>query len=622
MHLNTRHKSSVTTCFFFTILLAMSNEKIPLRKDVPAEHKWDLTQLYKTESDWEADLARIPSFTEKFVAFKGKLSESSDTLLAALKADDELSLLVEKVYHYASLMNEADQSESSNQERYNKVMMAYTQMSSQCSFFTPELLAIDDATINQWIEKPEFKDYKISIQKTLHAKPHILSEKEERLMALQSESGQTASNVFSLLNDVDMDFGTVTEDGKEKPLTHSTWSNFLESQDRNVRQEAYTKFYDVFEKHANTLAALYAGSVNNDIFYARARGYKSSLDSALYGDKVPESVYRNLIETVHKNLPDLHRYYKLRKKILGIDELRHWDVYVPLVKTVKSHVTYEESVEICRNALAVLGKEYTDTLCGGLLGGWCDRYENKGKHSGAFSSGCYEGYPYILLNYDEDTLRDVYTMAHEGGHSMHSWYSVHNNPFSCYDYTIFEAEVASTFNEELVFQYMLKNAKDDEMKKYLLAMRASDILATLHRQTMFAEFELKCHESVESGTPLSTEVIRKIYRDLLEQYFGSEMKFEKSSDMEGLRIPHFYSAFYVYKYATGISASLALAKRVTEGGEKEREDYFKFLKSGGSRYPIEALRIAGVDMESTEPVQAALDTFKDLVDQLEKLMAK
>ena len=598
----------------------MSNEKIPLRKDVPQEFKWDLTKLYKTESDWEKDLSKIPEFTKKFVEFKGRLSESSDTLLKALKADDELSLLVEKVYHYASLMNEADQSESENQERYNKVMMAYTQMSSQCSFFTPELLAIDDKKINAWCELPEFADYKISIKKALHAKPHILSEKEERLMALQSESGQTASNVFSLLNDVDMNFGTVTVDGQEKPLTHSTWSNFEENQDREVRKDAYTKFYKVFDSHANTLASLYAGSVNNDIFIARARGYNSSLDAALYGDKVPESVYRNLIETVHKNLPDLHRYYKLRKKVLGVDELRHYDVYVPLVKSVKSHVTYEESVEICRKAMAVLGKEYTDTLCGGLLGGWCDRFENKGKHSGAFSSGCYEGYPYILLNYDEDTLRDVYTMAHEGGHSMHSWYSVHNNHFSCYDYTIFEAEVASTFNEELVFQYLLKNAKDDEMKKYLLAMRANDILATLHRQTMFAEFELKCHESVENGTPLSTESIRKIYRELLEQYFGPEMHFEKESDMEGLRIPHFYNAFYVYKYATGISASLALAKRVTEGGDREREDYFKFLKSGGSRYPIESLKIAGVDMESTEPVQAALDTFRDLVDQLEKLL--
>jgi oligoendopeptidase F len=322
---------------------------------------------------------------------------------------------------------------------------------------------------------------------------------------------------------------------------------------------------------------------------------------------VPQSVYRNLIDTVHKNFGPLRKYYSIRKRALGVQELRHYDVYVPLVKSVQTHTPYEKAVEICREALSPLGKEYTDRLCSGLLNGWADRYENVGKRSGAFSSGCYVGNPYILLNYNEENIRDVFTMAHEGGHSMHSWYSVHNNPFMCYDYTIFEAEVASTFNEELVFEYLLKNAESNDMKKYLLAMRADDILATLHRQTMFAEFEYKTHKMVEDGTPL-------------ELYFGPEMHFESNSDMEGLRIPHFYSAFYVYKYATGISAALALAHRVTNGGDKEREDYFKFLKSGGSRYPIESLKIAGVNMESTEPVQAACDEFKNIVDQLKELL--
>ena len=596
----------------------MKDEKIPLRKDIPAEYKWDLTQLYKTDEEWEADLKKIPLLVKKIASFKGKLAESSSVFLDALKADEALDRQIEKVYHYASLNNEADQGDSAAQEKYSRIMMAYTSACSETSFFTPELLSIPDEKINSWIEQPEFKDYKIYIQKALHAKPHILSEKEERIMALQSESGQTASNVFSLLNDVDMNFGTVEVEGKQLPLTHSTWSDFEENQDRKIRKEAYEKFYGVFESHANTLAALYSGSVKNDIFHARARGYNSSLEAALYSDKVPVSVYKNLIETVHKNLDTLHRYYEIRKKVLGVEELRHYDVYVPLVKSVKSKISYDESVEIVRNALAVLGSEYTDTLCGGLKGGWVDRFENKGKNSGAFSSGCYEGYPYILLNYKDTSLRDVYTMAHEGGHSMHSWYSVRNNPFMSYEYTIFEAEVASTFNEELVFEHLLKNAKDHEMKKYLLSMRANDILATLHRQTMFAEFELKCHETVENNEPLSTEAIRNIYRKLLEQYFGSVMKFEKSSDMEGLRIPHFYNAFYVYKYSTGISAALALAKRVVNGGKQELEDYFKFLKSGGSRYPIESLKVAGVNMESTEPVQAALDTFKELVDQLEK----
>ena len=279
-------------------------------------------------------------------------------------------------------------------------------------------------------------------------------------------------------------------------------------------------------------------------------------------------------------------------------------------------MTYEQAVEICRNALAPLGKDYTDVLCNGLLNGWVDRYENKGKRSGAFSSGAYTGYPYILLNYKDDALRDVFTMAHEGGHSMHSYFSKSSNPFMCYDYTIFEAEVASTFNEELVFEYLLKNASSKEMKTYLLAMRADDILATLHRQTMFAEFELKAHELVEGGTPLNAEVLRKIYRELLVQYFGPEMVFEEESDLEGLRIPHFYNSFYVYKYATGISAALALAKRVVCGGKKEKDDYFNFLKSGGSRYPLESLKIAGVDMSSTKPVQDALDTFAQIVKEL------
>ena len=598
----------------------MADTEIKTRDQIPAEYKWDLTKLYASDGEWEADLKKVPELTKNFVSYKGRLSESADVLLEALHADEALDRQLEKVYHYASLKNSADQGDSKAQEDLNRVMMVYTEASSATSFFVPELLSVPEEKISQWMQQPGFENYRIYIQKTLHAKPHTLSEKEERLLALQSETADTASNTFSLLSDVDLDFGSVNVNGKKIPITHSTWSSLEENQDRNVRKETYEKFYGVHEKHANTLAALYSGSVKQDIFIARARGYGSSLEASLYGDKVPVSVYKNLIETVHKNLPALHRSYALRKKVLGLEELRHYDVYVPLVKSVKVNHTYEEAVEIVRNALSVLGKEYTDTLCSGLLSGWTDRFENKGKHSGAFSSGAYDGYPYILLNYKEDSIRDVFTMAHEGGHSMHSWFSVHNNPFRHYDYTIFEAEVASTFNEELVFEYLLKNAENDEMKKYLLSMRASDILATLHRQTMFAEFELKCHEMVENGEPLSTDAIRSTYRALLEQYFGPEMKFEKSSDLEGLRIPHFYNAFYVYKYATGISASLALAKRVTEGGEKELNDYFNFLKSGGSRYPIEALKVGGVDMSSTKPVQDALDVFAGLVEKLENLL--
>ena len=600
----------------------MSTNKIPLRDEVPAKDKWDLSSIFKSDDEWEEALKSLPAITQKVAAYKGKLGESDKTLLEALKAYEQAQLKMETVYHYASLIHEANEDDSAATDKNGRALMAYTQMQSELSFIDPEIQSIDETKLRQWISQPEFADYKVFIEKNLHFKKYILSEKEERILSLQMQTAETPYTAFSVLTNVDINktFGTVNVDGEEKPLTETTWSVFLHSQDRKVREEAYKKFYAKFEEHQNSIAALYAGSVNQDIFSVRARGYDSSLHQALYGNKVPLSVYHNLIDCIHKNLDTLHEYYSLRKKVLGVKELRHWDVYVPLVKSVETKTSYEEAVEICRKALAPLGKEYTDRLCDGLLNGWADRYENVGKRSGAFSSGCYIGNPYILLNYKDDVIRDVFTMAHEGGHSMHSWYSVHNNPFMSYDYTIFEAEVASTFNEELVFKYLLENAKSKEMKAYLLSMRADDILATLHRQTMFAEFELKAHEAVENGTPLTAELLRKIYRDLLELYFGPEMVFESNSDLEGLRIPHFYTAFYVYKYATGISAALALAKRVTEGGEKEREDYFKFLKSGGSRYPIESLRVAGVDMESTEPVQAACDTFKAIVDELKQIL--
>lgn len=598
----------------------MSN-KIPLRSEVPETDKWDLSSIYKSNLEWENALSEIPVLTEKVVQFKGKLGSCPETFFSALKAFEQAELKMETVYHYASLQHEADEDDSEATDREGRAMMAYTKMQSEISFMNPEILAIPEKSLKEWISAPEFKDYKIYVEKLMHFNSYTLSEKEERILSLQAQPAETAYNAFSVLENVDLNrqFGSVNVNGEEKPLTQTTFTTLLKNQDRKVRETTYRQFYKKFEDFQNVISALYAGNVNQDVFRVRARGYDSCLQAALYGNKVPLSVYHNLIDCVHKNIKTLHEYYSLRKKIMGLQELRHYDVYVPLVKSVKMQHSYDESVEIIRNALAPLGTEYTERLCSGLKNGWVDRYENAGKRSGAFSSGSYIGDPYILLNYDENDIRDVFTMAHEGGHSMHSWYSVHNNPFLSYDYTIFEAEVASTFNEELVFEYLLKNAKTEDEKKYLLAMRADDILATLHRQTMFAEFELKTHELVENGTPLTATLLRKTYRELLEFYFGPEMHFEENSDMEGLRIPHFYNAFYVYKYATGISAALALARRVTSGGKKERDDYFEFLKSGGSRYPIESLRIAGVDMESTGPVQAACDTFKDIVEELKKL---
>ncbi len=611
---------SVIILRYYTIY--MKEVVIPSRSEVPESDKWDLTTLFKSDKDWEDSLAKIEPLAKKFSEFQGKLGSSPEVLLQALSIYEELWKTVELVGNYAGLLQTADESDEKASDMDGRATMATSKAVALTSFAEPEFISIDSEKIQKWLESPDFDPYRICLQKLLRMKEHVLSDKEERILALQMETAQTAGKTFSLLSNVDLDFGTVTENGIEKPLTQSTWSEFLENKDRNIRKTAYQKFYGQFEKHQNTIASLYAGSVNQDIFQARARGYSSSLEASLFCDKVPASVYHNLIDTVHKNLPALHKYYSLTKKVLGVSELRHYDVYVPLVEDIKTNTPYDQAVEICRNALKPLGTDYTDILCNGLKNGWVDRYENKGKRSGAFSSGAYTGYPYILLNYKDSIIRDVFTMAHEGGHSMHSWYSAHNNPFLQYSYTIFEAEVASTFNEELVFQYLLKNADSDKMKAYLLSMRAHDILSTLHRQTMFAEFELKAHEMVENGTPLSAPVLRKLYRSLLEQYFGPEMVFEENSDLEGLRIPHFYNAFYVYKYSTGISAALALADRVVNGGESEKEDYYKFLKSGGSRYPIESLKVAGVNMESTEPVQSALDKFAKIVDELEIMLKK
>jgi len=394
----------------------------------------------------------------------------------------------------------------------------------------------------------------------------------------------------------------------------------MENHDRELRRRVYGTFYHHFDSHKTTLASLYAGQVKLDVIHARIRGYSSARAAALFGDDVDEKVYDNLIGTVSGNLAALHRYYGLRKRALGVPELRHYDVYVPLTKAAVKKTSWNEAVDLTAKALSPLGNEYTETLKAGLLGRWADRYENKGKRSGAFSAGSFSGDPYILMNYKEDSIRDIFTMAHEGGHSMHSYYSAKNNPFMHYNYTIFEAEVASTFNEELLFRYMLGNADSRELKLYLVNKRTEELLATLYRQTMFAEFEKRTHELEEEGVPLTVDLLREEYRKLLEKYFGSEMVFENESDLEGLRIPHFYRSFYVYKYATGISASLALAERVLSGGQKEREDYFSFLSSGGSRFPIDSLKLAGVDMSAPSPVEAACTAFGRLVEELEGLL--
>ncbi len=601
----------------------MKQTTIPKRSEVAKSDQWNLESLFTNDSAWNAALEILSLFTSRVNAFRDALSApehlSSDTFASCLAVYRDAQELGEKLGNYAFLKKSADESDAANLDRVGRYMMTGSAFEAAVSWLVPAIQAIPAQKIADWSALDSFADYRIWLEKLLRLKPYILSEKEERILALQSEAHQAPHQAFSLLTNVDLDFGTVETAEGPQPLSQTTWTKFLENPDRSVRKAAYTQFYGTFEAHKNTLAALYTGSVNQDVANARIRGYDSARGMALFPDRVPDAVYDNLVSTIRANLAPLHRYYSLRKKVLKVDDLRHYDVYAPLIGEVKRITPYNDAVSLIDDALSPLGTEYTDTLRKGLLGGWVDRYENKGKRSGAFSSGGFEGEPYILMNYKEEVLRDVFTLAHEGGHSMHSMHAAKNNPFMSYNYTIFEAEVASTFNEDLLFRHLLKTASDPAMKAYLLCNRASDILATLYRQTMFAEYEHRTHALVESGTPLTAELLRAEYRKLLETYFGPEMKFEETSDLEGLRIPHFYNAFYVYKYATGISASLALAERVVSGGKKERDDYFAFLSSGGSRYPIDALKIAGVDMESPAPIEAACRTFASIVTELENL---
>ena len=587
------------------------------RKEQKTNDTWDLSALTVSPEAWDKDVSVLRGRLGELEEYKGRLGESSDTLYLALNKLFSILQEAERLGSWAFLMYSAD---SSNPEVINRAGIADMvehEFSEKTSWMDPELMAIDDEDISSWLKEDRFAPYRIYITKARRMKDHVLSDKEERIMSLYGANAEGYHQAFMDIDNIDLDFGEV--DGEK--LTHSTWSKFLHSTDESKREKAYKAYYKEYEDHQHIIARLYEGSVKNDIFSSKVRGYKSALDRALFPDNVPEEVYRNLISAVHEAFPSLHRYYALRAKLLGKDKLKHWDVYVPVVPAVNSKHTYEEAVDIIREAVLPLGKDYSDILCKGLLEDrWVDRYENKGKRSGAFSAGCFTGNPYILTNFEEDVINSVFTLIHEGGHSMHSYFSAKNNPFPCYNYTIFEAEVASTFNENLLMKYLLSHTESKEEKAFLVAQQLDNIVATFFRQTMFAEFELLVHEEAEKGNPINVTFFRETYRKLLNAYFGPQVEFEDNSDMEGLRIPHFYRAFYVYKYATGIAASIALSERVLNGGEEERNDYLTFLKSGGSRYPLEALRVAGVDMAKPDAVKATAKYFDSLISELEELV--
>ncbi len=595
-------------------------DEIPARSEIAVEDTWDLSRLFPGDAEWEKGLEELERRIPLFQRYAGTLGESAEALKNCLDKLLETERLEERLGYYAHLRTNEDVGNDSHQERFSRYMRIATRFSAETSYITPEIQEIPDETMKSFLASAELEEYRILLQKIRRLKPYVLSPSEEKILAMQAEAKRTPEKAFSSLTNVDMDFGTISTPEGERSLSQSTYGSLMIHPDRGVRERSYRRFYSVFDGHKQTLASLYEGSVQQDIYESRVRGYSSTRAMALFPDKVPEEVYDRLIAVVHENLPVLQRYYELRRKALGLDKLSHWDVYVPMVGDIKTDYPYEKAVETIYAALAPLGDEYRDTLRKGLLGRWVDRYENKGKRSGAFSAGSYDGDPYILMNYKRDVLRDLFTLAHEGGHSMHSWYSARSNPFQHYSYTIFEAEVASTFNEQLTARYLLDHAEEKKMKAYVVNKQVDDFVATVFRQTMFAEFEHLAHKKAEEGTPITLETLRKIYRELLSTYFGPEIEIPQEGDLEGLRIPHFYRAFYVYKYATGLSAAVSLSRRVVEGGEAERRQYLDFLKSGGSRFPIESLRVAGVDMSSPEPVRSAMKTFEEQVTRLEEFL--
>ncbi len=591
----------------------------PARSEVKPENCWDLTKVYANDAAWEADLKKLSEMKGKIAAFKGTLAASAEKLLACLEFDRELDLLIETLYVYSHLKVAEDGSNSDNQARQARLIQQASECSALFAWFAPELQAIDDKTMKSFLDSGVLDDFRISLEQILRYKPHVLSEKEERLLAMQQEFAQTSYQGFSALTDMDLEFGELESSEGTRPLTQSTYSMFMQDENREVREKAYLQYNKVWEQHKNTLAALYNGSVQRDIYLARVRNHPSAREMSLFSDNVPVSVYDNLVDTVRANLPVLHRYYNLRARMLGLEKLQTWDMRVPLIKDIKVKHSYEQAVDVIIDSLKPLGDEYCGVLQKGLTGGWVDRYENKGKSSGAFSSGGYRTAPYILMNYKDEVIDDVFTLTHEGGHSMHSWYSKKNNPYQHYGYTIFVAEVASTFNEQLLARKLLADSTDDLFKAYLLNKQIDDTIGTIFRQTMFAEFERDTHAMVEAGQPLTVDSLRKVYQDLSEAYYGPDTELTDYNSMVGMMIPHFYHAFYVYKYATGLSAAISLSERVMEGGEQELQDYLGFLKSGGSKYPLEQLKDAGVDMTRPEPVQKAMDRFAGLVNQLEEV---
>jgi len=591
---------------------------LPKREEIDEKYKWKLEHIYDSDDKWEEDFSRIKLLVKEFAAYKGTLGKSGVHLLNCLKAHDELLMLYDKVFVYARMRRDEDNANPVYQAYTDRAMALGTEVYAAVSFVVPEIISIPEDKLNEFMNKNSGLDiYRQYIREILRQKEHVLSEREEEILALSTEVGNVPSDVFSMLNNADIKFPFIKdEEGNLVELTKGRYIKFLESKDRRVRKEAFHALYDTYGRQKNTLAATLTGSIRKDKFYAMVRKYSSRLEAALDADNISTDVYDSLIGTVNKNLHLLQRYLKLRKKALKLDELHMYDIYVPIVDEPEKEIPYEEALEIVEKSLYPMGEEYLGHLRNAFKSGWIDVCENQGKTSGAYSWGCYLSHPYVLLNY-QGTINDVFTIAHEMGHAMHSFYTNKTQPYVNSEYKIFVAEVASTVNESLLMDYLLSNTKDKKEKAYLLNHYLEGFRGTLFRQVMFAEFEKITHEKIGKGEALTAESLCGIYGDLNRKYFGSEVVIDKDIEMEWARIPHFYSSFYVYKYATGYSAAISLSRQILNEGRPAVDRYIGFLSSGCSDYPLELLKKAGVDLSTPRPVEDAMTVFEETLDQLE-----
>ena len=600
----------------------MGKDKLRSRDEIPAKYKWNMQDMFATDELWESEAQMVLDMAKEMELYKGRLSESAAVLLEYLKKMDEVGYHATRVYVYANQKYHEDTAVAKYQGYSAKADDITVAVNSATSFTNPEILAMDEVRLEKFFEEePELEKYRRVISEITRTKAHIRSEEVESILAQAKDMAVAPYNIYSMFNNADIKFPSISDmEGNRIQITHGNFVSLLQEKNRNMRKVVFRSLYGEYKKRSNTVAAIFTAQLKQEHFYAKMRNYPSVRAMHLDNGNIPESVYDNLIETVHKHLPAMHRYMAIRKKLLGVERLHMYDIYVPIVEETGKTYPYDEAKEIVKAALAPMGEEYVAIASDGMDHDWVDVYENENKRSGAYSWGAYGTHPYVLLNH-QDTMNSMFTLAHEMGHAMHTYYSTKNQPFTYADYLIFVAEVASTCNEALLMHHLLETTEDEKDRKYLLNHQLEGFRTTLFRQTMFAEFEMIVHKKLADGENLTKEALCQIYHDLNVMYYGPDMIVDEEIDYEWMRIPHFYTSFYVYQYATGYSAAMAFSKKILEEGKPAVDCYInKFLSGGSSKDPIDLLKDAGVDMSSPAPIDDALCVFEEYIDMFEKML--